>query len=173
MACHLFLGGDREQLFEEQMLPEQPNTSSCVRLAESPELSPCSCGRQGRNRGRRQQTSYPHKDLSSSFVWDGQTQLSEACSCFCDGEGQPQEWPSEAPGSAITVIIAGGGIYQKWHKNQEFGTCLQSLNHLTLDTLSGTSIQSIFSLLPAKQINAIFWPSQRGRTQKGINMFHY
>lgn len=138
MACHLFLGGDREQLFEEQMLPEQPNTSSCVRLAPSPELSPCSCGRQGRNGGRRQQTSYPRKDLRSSFGWDGQTQPSDVCSCFCDGEGQPRERPNEAPGSAVIVITARGGIYQEQHKNQEFGTCLQSLNHFTVDTLSGT-----------------------------------
>lgn len=83
-------------------------------------------------------TSHPRKDSSSSSAWLGQTQPSKAWSCFCCGERQPQEWPNEAPGSAVTVFTAKGGIYQKWHKNQEFGTCLQSLNHLTEDTLSGT-----------------------------------
>lgn len=175
MACHLFLGGDREQLFEEQKLPEQPNTSSCVRLAQSPELSPCSCGRQGRNGGRRQQNLPPtqglelficltrtdatQQSLELLLPWrgaaTGMAQQSPRICCYCH----------HSRGWDIPEVTQKSGI---WHM---FAKYKPPYSRYT--KWYSTSILSIFNLLPAKQINTIFWPSQKGKTQKSINIFHY
>lgn len=138
MACHLFLGGDREQLFEEQTLPEQPNTSSCVRLAPSPELSPCSCGRQGRNGGRRQQNLPPTQGLELFICLTRTDTTQPSLELLLPWRGAATGMAQQSPricchyhhsrGWDIPEVTQKSGI---WHM-------LQSLNHLTVDTLSGT-----------------------------------
>jgi len=173
MACHLFLGGDREQLFEEQTLPEQPNTSSCVRLAPSPELSPCSCGRQGRNgeEGSRPPTHARTRALHLSEMDRRNTAKPVAASATERGSHRnspmkPQDLPllssypgwdtAEATQKSATWHIFGKskppyGRYTKWH--------IQAYSQSSVCCQQNRLIQ--------------YFGPQRGKTQKSKNISHY